>query len=96
MTTLHIQHDVQDFAAWKHAFDQNPLRRDRCGVTRYVMYRAVAEPRMVFVQMTFEKREDAEAYLLGLERMLPSVDDAAGFGSVPQAWLLDEIETHTY
>lgn len=97
MTTVQIQHEVRDFEAWKRAFDQDPLRRGRGGVMRHVMYRATGKPSFVLVQLEFAKREDAEAYLMELERMLPSVDDAIGFGPEgPKAWLLEEVEERTY
>ena len=96
MTTVQIQHDVKDFDAWKRAFDKDPLRRGRGGVARHVMWRAVGKPTFVLVQLEFEKREDAEAYLMELERMLPTVDDAIGFGDVPKAWLLEEVEQRAY
>ncbi len=97
MTTVHIHHEVRDFEAWKRAFDRDPLRRGRGGVSRHVMYRVAAKPNLVIIHLEFEKREDAEAYLLELERMLPSVSDAIGFGAeAPQAWLLEEVEAHTY
>ena len=97
MTTVHIQHEVRDFEAWKRAFDQDPLRRGRGGAVRHVMFRAAGKPNFVLVQLEFAKREDAEAYLLELERMLPSVNEAVGFGpEPPQAWLLEEVEKRTY
>jgi hypothetical protein len=96
MTTVQIQHDVKDFETWKRAFDKNPLRRDRGGVSRYVMCRCVEKPSVLFIQLHFPKREDAEAYLLELERMLPTVEDAVGFGEEPKAWLLEEVEQRAY
>ena len=96
MTTVLIQHDVKDYETWKRAFDQNPLRRDRGGVSRYVMHRCVEKPSVIFIHLEFEKREDADAYLMELERMLPTVEEAVGFGEAPRAWLLEEVEARTY
>ena len=97
MTTVLIQHEVKDFTAWKRAFDQDPLRRGRGGVVRHVMWRAAGKPNFVLVQLEFPKREDADAYLMELERMLPTVDDAIGFGpEAPKAWILEEVEQRTY
>jgi hypothetical protein len=96
MTIVQIQHEVRDFDAWKRAFDQDPLRRGRGGVGRHVMYRAAGKPNFVLLQLEFEKREDADAYLMELERMLPTVDDAVGFSAPPRAWLLEQVEQRTY
>lgn len=97
MTTVQVQHEVKDFDAWKRAFDRDPLRRGRGGVVRHVMYRAVGKPTFVLVQLEFTKREDADAYLMELERMLPTVDAAIGFGpEPPKAWILEEVEARTY
>jgi len=97
MTTIHIQHAVRDFAAWKHAFDQDPLRRGRNGVVRHVVARSAEDPNLVFIQLHFAKREDAEAYMPALRGLFPSVDDAIGFGpDGPKAWLLDDVEDVTY
>ena len=97
MTTIHIQHTVRDFDAWKHAFDQDPLRRGRLGVVRHVILRAADDPNLVFVQLRFAKREDAEAYLPALHGMFPGVSDAVGFGPEgAKAWLVEEVEERTY
>ncbi len=97
MTTVQIQHEVRDFDAWKRAFDQDPLRRGRGGAVRHVLYRVDGKPNLVVIQLQFAMREDADAYLLELERMLPTVEDAIGFGPEgPKAWILEEVEERTY
>lgn len=97
MTTIHIEHAVKDFDAWKHAFDENPLRRGRNGVVRHVVYRASEDPSFVIVQLHFANRSDAEAYLLALRGMLPGVGAAVGFGPEgPKARIVDTVEDVSY
>jgi hypothetical protein len=37
---LRIEHPVADFERWRHAFDSDPVGRERGGVRRYRVMRA--------------------------------------------------------
>jgi hypothetical protein len=69
MLVLRIQHPVDDFDAWKRAFDADPLDRKGSGVRSYRVMRGVDDPRLVTVDLAFDDRDAAEsmrAALLGL------------------------------
>ena len=41
MFTLHIEHAVRDYDAWKQMFDSDPLGRKTAGVTAFRVMRPV-------------------------------------------------------
>jgi len=58
---LRIEHPVPDFAAWKKAFDSDPLGRQRAGVRRHRVLRPVDDPCYVMVDLEFDTLAQAEA-----------------------------------
>jgi hypothetical protein len=60
--------DVGDYDTWKAMFDKD-VPRAREAVLGYRLYRNVANPGEVFVQLEFASREDAET---ARERLLAS------------------------
>jgi hypothetical protein len=74
MHILRIEHAVPDFAAWKRAFDSDPLGRQRSGVRRYRVLRPVEDPRYVLVDLEFDTRPEAEAMLHALRRLWGQVE----------------------
>jgi hypothetical protein len=69
MLVLRIEHPVDDYEAWKRAFDGDPLDRKGSGVRSYRVMRGVDDPRLVTVDLAFDDRDAAEsmrAALLGL------------------------------
>jgi hypothetical protein len=69
MVTLCIHHAVPQFEAWKRAFDSDPLNRKASGVRRYRVFRGVADPNVVMVDLEFETLAEAEAVLARLHRL---------------------------
>lgn len=67
MPILHIEHPVPDFDRWKRAFDSDPAGRERSGVRRYQVLRAVDDPNYVMIDLEFETREQAEGLLRTME-----------------------------
>jgi hypothetical protein len=63
MPTLHIEHPTPDFDTWKRAFDGDPAGRQRSGVRRYRVSRAVDDPNYVMIDLEFDTREQAEGLL---------------------------------
>ena len=61
MHILRIEHAVPDYGAWKKAFDSDPLGRQRSGVRRYRVLRAVDDARYVLVDLEFDTLAQAEA-----------------------------------
>ena len=69
MVTLHIDHPTPAFDTWKRAFDSDPAGRQRSGVRRYQVSRAVDDPNYVMIDLEFDTREQAE----GLLRTMQSI-----------------------
>ena len=93
MITLVIQHKVSDFAAWKRAFDADPLGRARNGVLGHVIYRWADDPEFVVVHLDFATRAEADALLVRLRGLWAGVGDRIGFGgSGVDVRILEEVE----
>jgi hypothetical protein len=94
MSILRIEHPVPDYGIWKAAFDGDPVGRERSGVRRYQVYRAIDDPNYVLVDLEFDTPGDAEA-LLGAMRVV--WDRVAGtIMSNPQARIVEAVETREY
>ena len=65
-TVLRIEHPVPDYDRWKQAFDSDPVGRERMGVRRYQVLRAVDDPNYVMIDLEFDDRSRAEALLAAM------------------------------
>jgi hypothetical protein len=74
MHILRIEHPVPDFAAWKKAFDSDPLGRKKSGVLRYRVLRPVDDQRYVMVDLEFGTLAQAEATLERLRQVWGRVE----------------------
>lgn len=94
MPILRIEHPVADLAAWRDAFDRDPLGREESGVRSYVVWRSL-EDAAVFVDLDFAMAEEAEAMRGRLQRMWSGVQKTGLIGDQRTA-LLEQIDMHTY
>lgn len=92
MVTLHIEHAVPDFEAWKKAFDADPLQRRNSGVRRYRVLRPIDDPGFVMVQLEFDTAEQARALLARLQQMWSKVAVMRN----PQARILESADSVEY
>lgn len=74
MHILRIEHPVPDFAAWKRAFDSDPLGRRQAGVRRYRVLRPVEDAHYVLVDLEFETLPQANAMLQLLHQLWGQVE----------------------
>lgn len=91
MAILRIQHSVPNFDGWKRAFDSDPMDRKGSGVRRYHVYRGVAEPNLVMIDLELDTVAEAERLLERLRALW-----AGPGGSVmrdPEAWVLERVES---
>lgn len=93
MIILHIEHAVPDFVSWKQAFDRDPMDRRGSGVRHYQVYRSVADPNFVLIDLEFEGVAEAER-MLGRLRELWAGAGAAVMRN-PQACVIEVVETKT-
>ncbi len=66
MPIVRIQHGVPNFEGWKRAFDADPINRKASGVRRYQVYRSVADPAFVMIDLETDTVAEAENFLVKL------------------------------
>ncbi|WP_198414060.1 hypothetical protein [Cryobacterium adonitolivorans] len=69
MFTLHIEHSVRDYDAWKQMFDSDPLGRKTAGVSSFRIMRPVDDVESVRIDLDFDSRTDAEKMKVALEEL---------------------------
>jgi hypothetical protein len=92
VTILQIEHPVRDFADWKKAFDNDPVGRERGRVRRYRIFRPVDDSNYVGIELEFDGRAEAEAFLRHL-RELWSRAVAQGLIEDPQTRIVEVVES---
>ena len=94
MHILRVEHPVADFDEWKRSFDRDPAQREKSGVRRYRVLRAVDDPRLVTVDLEFDTLTAAETFFAVLRgvwgRVTGTLVDA------PQGRLLEAVEVREY
>jgi hypothetical protein len=91
MPILRIQHSVPNYEGWKRAFDSDPVDRKALGVRRYQVYRTVADPSLVMIDLELDSVAEAVLLLEKLRQLW-----AGPGGQVmrnPEAWIVDEVES---
>jgi hypothetical protein len=94
MYILQIEHPVQNFDAWKKAFDSDPVNRAQSGVLRYNILRPAGDPNYAIVHLEFDSSDKAEALLTALRKLWTRVE-----GKImenPQARILEVTEHKEY
>lgn len=94
MATVRIEHAVPDYAAWKQVFDSDPVGREKVGVRRYQVLRAVDDPNVVMIDLDFDTREEAEAFLATMRAIWLQVQGT--LIHEPQARVAESVEAKRY
>lgn len=95
MFTLRIEHAINDYDAWKAAFDRDPANRKLSGVRRYAIHQPVDDPNYVMIDLDFDRVSDAEALLAKLRDVWQSSTAAPALAGRPQTRIIDTLETTT-
>ena len=90
MFTLHIEHAVGDYDAWKQMFDSDPLGRKTAGVTAFRVMRPVDDGNAVRIDLDFVSRTDAEKMKVALEELWKG--PGAALMRDPRALLTETVE----
>ena len=69
MHTLRIEHRVQDYDRWKQVFDSDPVNRKAAGVLRYQISRLQNDSDYVMIDLEFDSRDLAEAFVQTMLRI---------------------------
>lgn len=93
MFTLHIEHSVGDYDAWKQMFDSDPLGRKTAGVSAFRVMRPVDDAGSVRIDLDFESRADAEKMKVALENLWKG--PGAALMRDPRALLSETVEDVT-
>lgn len=94
MLILRIEHPVPDFAAWKKAFDSDPLGRRLSGVRRHRILRSSDDQRYVTVDLEFDNPSEVESFHAALQKLWGRVQ-----GQIidrPRARVLEVVENTSY
>ena len=94
MTVLRIEHPVPDFAVWKAAFDGDPVGRERSGVRRYRIMRAVDDPHYVLIDLEFDTNVEAESLLAAMREVWDRVKGVVM--TDPRARIVETVESQEY
>jgi hypothetical protein len=89
-----VEHDVQDFDAWKPVFDGNQGLREKHGAIRHWIYRSATDPNNVFIATEFPTLEQARGFAHDPD--LPDVMKSAGVVSEPHIAFREETEVIDY
>jgi uncharacterized protein len=83
MAILLIDYLVADFAEWKTVFDQDPMERQRHGVTSHGIYRNSDDPNRFLLRLDFSTAGEASTFQ---NRLAPMMEVSGG----QRAWILDD------
>jgi hypothetical protein len=92
MHILQIEHPVPSFAAWKEAFDSDPIGREQSGVRRYRILRPTDDPNYVMVDLEFDSASEAESGHATLRDLWGRVEVMHS----PQARIVEVVESKEY
>lgn len=97
MVIVQMEHPISSFAAWKAAFDADPVRREESGVRRYRIVRPMDDPNFVAVDLQFDDAPHAEAFRDALEVLWKSPQAMALFdGGTPRVRIVEDVESREY
>ena len=82
---MYIHHEVNDYAAWKKAYDAFDPTRKILGVTAQTVYRSVDDPNDVTATHDFRTADKARAFAASPE--LRTAMEKAGVKGAPQVWI---------
>lgn len=94
MSTLHIEHAINDFGTWKAAFDRFEGVRSDAGVRRHTIRRPVDDPTYVLIDLEFDRTEQAHHFLGFLRAKVWSTpDNSPALVGSPVARVLETVES---
>lgn len=94
MYILRIEHPVPNYEGWKQAFDSDPVGRQKSGVRRYQISRAVDDPNYVMIDLEFDTVSQAEGLLAAMRVVWGRVEGTIMMS--PKARIVEAVETKEY
>ena len=94
MYILRIEHPVPNYEGWKQAFDSDPVGRQKSGVRRYQISRAVDDPNYVMIDLEFDTVSQAEGLLAAMRVVWGRVEGTIMMS--PKARIVEAVEAKEY
>jgi hypothetical protein len=91
--TVRIEHRIHDYAAWRAAFDRDPVNRKQSGVRRYRLFRPVDDPNYILIDLDFDSAGEADAFIAAMRKVWQSPQAAPALLGSPQVRITEEVET---
>jgi hypothetical protein len=90
MPTLHIEHPVTDFDTWNAAFGRFAEARRQAGVRAQRVQRPLDDLKYVVIDLDFETRREAEAFLRFLKAKVWGIpQNAPALAGTPATVILE-------
>jgi hypothetical protein len=86
MVRLFIRHNVEDYQAWRKAYDEFDQQRRSMGVSGDAVFQSIADPDDVTVWHDFDTAEAAKALVSSDE--LRNAMQGGGVQGEPQVWFV--------
>jgi hypothetical protein len=94
MYILRIEHPVPNFDGWRKAFNSDPVGREKSGVRRYRVLRAIDDPNYVMIDLEFDTTNQAEALLAAMREVWGRVEGKVMMS--PKARIVEVVEIKEY
>lgn len=93
MATLHIEHKITDLPTWQKAFERFAQIRENAGVLRTRVHQPLDDDKYIYVQLDFERPEEADAFKTFLEMNVWAASEASpGLDGTPTARVLNDVK----
>jgi ribosomal protein L35AE/L33A len=94
MYILRIEHPVPNFDGWRKAFNSDPVGREKSGVRRYRVLRAIDDPNYIMIDLEFDTANQAEALLAAMRVVWGRVEGKVMMS--PKVRIVDVVEVKEY
>ncbi len=88
MIRMFVHHSVENYRAWRKAYDSFNAERQSMGVIGDAVYQAVHDPNDVTAYHDFKTRKQAESF--ATSKRLKEVMKGAGVKGRPKIWFVKE------
>ena len=93
MTTLHIEHAINDLDVWREAFGRAAALRSQHGVRGYEIRHPVDDPNYLMIDLSFDTAGAAEGFLMELHKIWQTPAASPALVGAPQARILETVES---
>jgi hypothetical protein len=88
MTRLFVRHKVQDYGAWRKAYDEFDPQRRSMGVTGQAVYRSIEDPNDITVSHDFDNPGEAKEFASS-DKLREAIQKSGVIGE-PEIWFVSK------